>query len=60
MDRSLLTQRFWRADHKRSDSAGIGLSIVQRIVDLHDGHLDIGDGPGGGARFAMVIPLAAG
>jgi signal transduction histidine kinase len=54
----LLTQRFWRADHRRSDSAGIGLSIVQRIVALHDGCLDISDGPVGGTRFAMVIPLA--
>ena len=58
MDRSLLTQRFWRADHRRSDSAGIGLSIVQRIVALHDGCLNISDGPVGGTRFAMVIPLA--
>lgn len=58
-DRSLLTQRFWRADHLRSDSAGIGLSIVQRIVDLHDGRLEIGDGPGGGARFAIRLPLVA-
>ncbi len=57
-DRSLLTQRFWRADHRRSDSAGIGLSIVQRIVMLHEGRLDITDGPDGGTRFAVVIPLA--
>ncbi|WP_242186771.1 HAMP domain-containing sensor histidine kinase [Sphingomonas sp. CARO-RG-8B-R24-01] len=56
-DRSLLTQRFWRADHLRSDSAGIGLSLVQRIVDLHDGRIEIGDGADGGARFALLLPL---
>jgi len=37
----LLTRRFWRADHHRSDSAGIGLSIVQRIVDVHRGSMEI-------------------
>lgn len=54
-DPSLLKQRFWRADHKRTDSAGIGLSIVQRIVDGHQGGLHIGRSERGGARFAFSL-----
>ena len=52
-DPYLLKRRFWRADHKRTDSAGIGLSIVQRIVDGHHGTLDIGRGSRGGASFTL-------
>lgn len=51
-----LTRRFWRADHRRSDSAGLGLSIVRRIMDVHTGTLTIGDRPGGGAAFALHFP----
>ena len=52
-DPHLLKRRFWRADHKRTDSAGIGLSIVQRIMDGHHGTLEIGGSRRGGARFAL-------
>jgi two-component system OmpR family sensor kinase len=52
-DPYLLKRRFWRADHKRTDSAGIGLSIVQRIMDGHHGTLEIGRSRLGGARFAL-------
>jgi len=52
-DPHLLKRRFWRADHKRTDSAGIGLSIVQRIMDGHHGTLEIGPSQHGGARFAL-------
>jgi two-component system OmpR family sensor kinase len=51
--RDLLTRRFWRADHDRTDSAGIGLSIVQRIMDVHGGMLEIGQRGGRGACFTM-------
>ena len=52
-DPYLLKRRFWRADHKRTDSAGIGLSIVERILDGHHGTLEIGRSDRGGARFAL-------
>jgi signal transduction histidine kinase len=37
---SLITRRFWRADWNRTDSAGLGLSIVQRIMDVHEGRFE--------------------
>jgi signal transduction histidine kinase len=33
-------RRFWRADWSRTDGAGLGLSIVQRIMDVHGGSLE--------------------
>src|SRR5947199_10645547 len=32
-ERELIFQRFWRRDRRRTGSAGLGLSIVQRIAD---------------------------
>lgn len=50
-------QRYWRADAKRSDNAGLGLSIVGRIMDVHDGELIVENRPGGGSRFALMLPI---
>lgn len=50
-----LTRRFWRADHGRSDSAGLGLAIVDRVARVHGTALSIGNRPGGGAVFAMRL-----
>ena len=40
-----------------SDGSGIGLSIAQRIITDHDGTLSLDDGPLGGARFSVSIPI---
>ena len=37
---------------------GLGLSIVERIVHAHGGRVEVGDAPGGGAAFALHLPLA--
>lgn len=50
---SKLHGRFWRADAQRSDGAGLGLSIVARIMVTLDGQLDIGNRPSGGARMVL-------
>ncbi|WP_206244492.1 sensor histidine kinase [Novosphingobium terrae] len=55
-DHGKLARRFWRADHRRSDGAGLGLSIVQRIVEVHRGQLETSDSPLGGACFTIKIP----
>jgi two-component system OmpR family sensor kinase len=48
--------RYWRADNRRSDSAGLGLSIVSRIMDVHDGELVVSSDEGVGARFRLIFP----
>lgn len=54
-----VVQRFWRADHQRSDSAGLGLSIVARIMQVHGGTLEIGRAEAGGAAFTLRFRPAA-
>lgn len=51
-------QRYWRADNRRSDSAGLGLSIVSRIMDVHEGELIVSSDENGGARFRLVLGRA--
>ncbi len=56
-----LFDRFWRSDKSRSrhsGGSGLGLSIVQQIVDLHDGSVTAVSPDGMGATFTMTLPLA--
>jgi len=39
---------------------GLGLAIVHRIISDHGGRITISDAPGGGARFAIELPLRNG
>jgi len=49
--------RFYRADnHRRSDSYGLGLSIVKSIVDAHQGQIRIESQPGVGTTFHIYLP----
>ncbi|WP_404712585.1 sensor histidine kinase [Sphingomonas sp. MMS24-J13] len=54
---SALAQRFWRADQSRSDSAGIGLSIVERILASHGTALIAENRADGGARFRFNLTV---
>ncbi|MEZ4359520.1 MAG: ATP-binding protein [Kofleriaceae bacterium] len=36
---------------------GLGLSIVRNIIEQHRGHIEVTDGPLGGARFVITLPL---
>jgi two-component system sensor histidine kinase MtrB len=53
--------RFYKADAARTRSAGsgLGLAITLENVKLHGGTIHAGNRPGGGAVFAVEIPLHA-
>jgi signal transduction histidine kinase len=38
--------------------SGIGLSMVYRIVQLHDGDIEVQSTPGSGTRFRILLPRA--
>jgi signal transduction histidine kinase len=40
-ERSQIFQRFWRKDRSGSTGSGLGLSIVKRIMDVHQGEIEI-------------------
>lgn len=38
---------------------GVGLSIVRRVIEIHQGNVWIEDSPTGGARFCIELPVDA-
>ena len=41
----------------KPQGSGLGLAIVRKIVDAHDGRIDVAARPGGGTRFRVTIPV---
>jgi signal transduction histidine kinase len=38
---------------------GLGLAIVRKIVDAHDGRIDVSSAPDTGTRFRVTLPVAS-
>lgn len=54
---SHIFERFYRQDKSRSvEGNGLGLSIVKRIVDLHNGEIDVRSREDGGSAFIVRLP----
>jgi signal transduction histidine kinase len=59
--RSAVFQRFTRLDEARSrdaGGAGLGLAIVNEVVQRHDGTIEVTAAPTGGAEFTVTLPRA--
>ena len=62
-ERQSLTARFARGQGSQGEGVGLGLSIVQRVVDLHGGELAFVDGlprdAGCGLGVIVRLPVPA-
>lgn len=47
---------FYRVSNEVSTGEGLGLTIANRIVDRHDGTLDVSSTVGEGSNFTVVLP----
>jgi signal transduction histidine kinase len=52
-ERELIFRRFWRRDRNSQGSSGLGLSIVQRIAELHGASIEVERRVMGGAQFSL-------
>jgi signal transduction histidine kinase len=43
----------------KPQGSGLGLPIVRKIVDAHDGRIDLTSAPGTGTRFRVTLPVSS-
>jgi signal transduction histidine kinase len=55
LKRDLFT-RFAQGDKRTRGSAGLGLAIVAKTMEIHDGSVTVSDCPGGGSCFRLTFP----
>ena len=41
----------------KAQGSGLGLAIIRKIVDAHDGRIDVSSAPGLGTRFTVTLPV---
>ncbi|TMO63041.1 two-component sensor histidine kinase [Pseudoalteromonas aurantia] len=60
-DRDKVFSPFVRVDHSRNKALGgfgLGLAIVQKILNWHNGRCEVSTSSLGGARFVMYLPIS--
>ena len=57
-DLSRIFQVFHRLPPKQEKGEGVGLAIVQRIIDRHQGKIEVESLPGQGTTFQVYLPRA--
>lgn len=59
-DQPYIFERFYRADksrNRKTGGIGLGLSIVKKIVELHDGRIDVKSRMNQGSAFYVTVPV---
>ncbi|WP_042169414.1 HAMP domain-containing sensor histidine kinase [Paenibacillus gorillae] len=58
-DINRIFDRFYKADRSRSGGGnGLGLSIVKKIVSLHQGHIEVQSKEGRGTTVVVTLPVS--
>jgi signal transduction histidine kinase len=60
-DQTRIFDPFYRAPDvvaAQIQGAGLGLSLVKRIVDAHGGRIEVKSAPGAGSTFIVTLPIA--
>ena len=52
-----LFEKFYRVPGTKTGGTGLGLSIARGFVEAHKGTMSVENGPEGGARFTIRLPM---
>ena len=55
-----IMERFARGSGSTTSGSGLDLALVAQQAELHDGRVEVGERPGGGARISVRLPRTAG
>jgi two-component system NtrC family sensor kinase len=55
--RSLIFKPFFRVQEKSVEGSGLGLALVKKLVELHNGTIQVHSAEGGGSVFQLCFPL---
>ncbi|MGG1518318.1 HAMP domain-containing sensor histidine kinase [Paenibacillus oryzisoli] len=58
-DQGRIFERFYKVDQarQRDSGSGLGLAIVRKIIDMHQGTIEVQSEAGKGAVFLIVLPV---
>jgi signal transduction histidine kinase len=59
-DREKIFDEFYRAKNDYTANVpgtGLGLSLVKRLTELHQGRISVDSSPGAGSQFAVQLPV---
>jgi signal transduction histidine kinase len=59
VSRDILEKVFSPFFTTKAQGSGLGLAIVRKIVDAHDGRIDLSTRQGGGACFRITLPVSS-
>jgi len=53
-------EKFYRAENSlvhETKGSGLGLALVQHIMEAHGGSVEVESAPGKGSTFTLVLPI---
>lgn len=57
-DRKRIFDKFYQSDTSHRDEGnGLGLALVNRIVTVHQGHVEVENCAEGGCKFTVILPV---
>lgn len=57
-DMKRIFDKFYQSDTSHKDEGnGLGLALVNRIVSIHQGHIEVENCQEGGCKFTVVLPI---
>lgn len=57
-DMKRIFDKFYQSDTSHKDEGnGLGLALVNRIISIHQGNIEVENCPEGGCKFTVVLPI---